>query len=616
MEKKLGKKWVGYLTPHLIYILLAFFVTWPAWADAGRIIGGGDQPDWTGTAWAYWWTGHAFSTGGNPFDGSYNFFPIGQRPLAQYNLMDAIIAWPFLKIFGVLIGYNLFATIVAYSTAWGMHLLARAAGASLLPAIFAGVAIETSSFLLLELSHGRLSQAMLVFWLLGLAGVLKIARGEAGWKIAIGTGLCVALTSLTYWYWGLFLIVAAIPIWFSEIWFWTQRRWKLITLAGLVAAVICGPYVITLAMGYNALPGVGRELEPWMSQYSALSRNEFGLAMGIKQSHWPLWPLLHTAADPDDKRIALIPLIIGVVACFRSIPEKKRWIAIVLIGYLMTLGPYLKWTDMMPSAFPLPYLLFYDYFPFFERFWWPQRLELLVLVGLLVMGALWLERIRLYGGQWGKWIVIGAIAGSLIDVPFRNPYLPAKALPPPEYKASVYDKLEGPILTTPVISANEITRHILWMQTFHEQPILGGLGDHLEAHRPLQYDQYIDDRIVLRYLAEISAGQYQDANVLPSDVNEILEDGFVWAVVDPAAYSPGLEEKWAEAFTKFFQNLWGDPTYSDGLVRAWKITPITKSIYIDQIQPVEHVGKRTEEGYIPSDQGGTGNQATPPAPMK
>ena len=52
-------------------------------------------------------------------------------------------------------------------------------------------------------------------------------------------------------------------------------------------------------------------------------RGEFGLAMGIKQSHWPLWPLFHTAADPDDKRIALIPLVLGVAACFREIPEKN-----------------------------------------------------------------------------------------------------------------------------------------------------------------------------------------------------------------------------------------------------------------------------------------------------
>ena len=152
-------------------MIVAFLVTYPAWVKEGLIIGGGDQPDWTGTAWAYWWTGHAITNGINPFDGMWNFYSdpemVQKPPLAQYNLLDAMLAWPLLKIFGVRIGYNLFAVLITYSTAWGMHALTRTAGVSVLPAIYAGVALETSSFLLLELSHGRLSQAMLVFWLLG-----------------------------------------------------------------------------------------------------------------------------------------------------------------------------------------------------------------------------------------------------------------------------------------------------------------------------------------------------------------------------------------------------------------------------------------------------------------
>ena len=88
--------------------------------------------------------------------GQWNFYPVGQRPLAQYNLLDAFLAYPFLKLFGMYTGYNLFATVIVYSSAWGMHILARTAGASLLPALFAGIALETSSFLLLELQHGLL----------------------------------------------------------------------------------------------------------------------------------------------------------------------------------------------------------------------------------------------------------------------------------------------------------------------------------------------------------------------------------------------------------------------------------------------------------------------------
>ena len=135
------------------------------------------------------------------------------------------------------------------------------------------------------------------------------------------------------------------------------------------------------------------------------------------------------------------------------------------------------------------------------------------------------------------------------------------------------------------------------MQGFHEQPILGGLGDHISAHRPPGYEEYINDRVILRALSEVSQGTFQDANVMPDDVQALLDDGFTWIVIDPAAYSPGLEDRWAAAFTSFCQSIWGTPTVEVGLARAWKISPIAHSVYIENIPPVEHAGPRTEEGF-------------------
>ena len=51
---------------------------------------------------------------------------------------------------------------------------------------------------------------------------------------------------------------------------------------------------------------------------------------------------------------------------FIPLPEKRRWIALMVIGYILTLGPYLKWTDPEPFRIALPYLWFYNT-PFFER---------------------------------------------------------------------------------------------------------------------------------------------------------------------------------------------------------------------------------------------------------
>ena len=76
-----------------------------------------------------------------------------------------------------------------------MDKLVRVVGVSYWPAIFAGIAMETSSFLLLEVEHGRLSQALLLFWLLGLAAFIQMAMEKrvGGSRLVLGSLYLVLL---------------------------------------------------------------------------------------------------------------------------------------------------------------------------------------------------------------------------------------------------------------------------------------------------------------------------------------------------------------------------------------------------------------------------------------
>ena len=60
MDEKNNKRQLwDQILPHLIYLGVAFWITSQAWLKDGLILSGGDQPDWNGTAWAYWWVGKA-----------------------------------------------------------------------------------------------------------------------------------------------------------------------------------------------------------------------------------------------------------------------------------------------------------------------------------------------------------------------------------------------------------------------------------------------------------------------------------------------------------------------------------------------------------------------------
>ncbi|MFT5682200.1 MAG: hypothetical protein ACI8RZ_003118 [Myxococcota bacterium] len=570
-----------------IYALLALLATAPAWVSGGLLIGGGDQPDWTGTMWAYWWTGEALTGGHNPFAGDANFFPIGVTAVAQYNLLDALLFWPLLVIFGPILGYNLAAIATLVSSAVGGQVLARRAGVSATAAIFSGAAVEVSSFMLLEVTRGRLSQALLVFWLLALAGILRIVDGEGGRWVAVGTGMLAAAASLTYWYYGLFLLFAALPL------IVCIRRWKdvgRLVAAGAVCLAVTGPYVYSLITRYDALPGVTRKAATWMD-YGSLARGEFGLSMAISQSRWPWWPLSHAPGEPDDTRLPIVLLVAAAVGVRAAGRRGLVWLAVAGLGWLLTLGPYLKDAEGVPQRLALPYLWLHDLLPSFDRLWWPQRLEILPLAALAVLAGLGLS-------QASGRVVAAAVVALMLDVGLRSGALPATAAPPRPVSSAIYDAIDGPVVTTPVLSEDELVRHVLWMQVHHRQPILGGLGEHLPSHRPPGYTDHVQSRRLLRALERMSVGTFRDFIVYPRDVDELLEDGFRWVVVDEQIYGMGLEEAWAAAFSHILTPVFGPPDITDGISAAWRITPIEEEVFIPEIPAVEIVGTRRSDGTI------------------
>ena len=571
----------------LLYITLAFVATAPAWIGEGLLIGGGDQPDWTGTVWAYWWTGHALLSGLNPFDGVHNFYPITVTPVAQYNLLDALLFWPLLVIFGPRLGYNLAAIATLVSSAVGGQVLARAAGARGAGVIFSGVAVEISSFMLLEVTRGRLSQALLVFWLLALAGIVRITEGKGRMGTAVLTGLLAAVASLTYWYYGLFLLLAALPFVLGI------RRWEhgvRLLGAGCVCLIATLPYVLSLITRYDDLPGVQRAAASWMD-YGSIARDEFGLSMAISQSRWPLWPLIHAPGDPDDTRLPIVLLVAAVVGLLGVGRRRSSWLLMAGLGWLMTLGPYLKDAAGEPQRLALPYLWLYDHLPSFDRLWWPQRLEILPLAALAVLGGLALSR------RSGRVVGIAVVA-LVADVSLRSGALPTTAAPPRAVSAALYAPIDGPVITTPVLSEDELVRHVLWMQVHHGQPILGGLGEHLPSHRPSDYTDYVQRRRLLRALERMSIGIFRDFIVYPRDVDELIEDGFRWVVVDAEVYSLGLQPEWAAAFAHILTPVFGEPEVTDGSSAVWRIRPLEEAVVIPEIPAVETVGPRRSDGTV------------------
>lgn len=583
----------------IFFALIAFWVTWPAWLSGPDkvLIGGGENPDWTGTAWAYWWTAFSLENRLNPFNGLWNFYPVGWRPVAMYNLLDGLMGAPFLVVFGPVLGYNLFAVFTLWSTAMATWLFARAQGLSRGAALVAGLALETSNFLLFELRDGRLSQTLLVFWILALMGLERLSRGVGTWRLAVFTGLAVAATHLIYWYNGFFLILCATPFWLAEWRRWDLARFRRLALAAGVTLAVVGPYLVSLARHFRMLPGVERELESWMD-YGELGRGVFGLNSAIRHSHWPLWPFIHPHMEPDDHRVQLAILVLALGGLlWRRVRGQWRWLAAMGVGWVLTLGPYLKLYDDEPTPIRLPYLLFYDTVPFFNRLWWPGRMALIFLVPLFVLAAIHLDRLAARLPRLRTAIIALVGAAVIADADGRNPFMPVSAREPHTYDATFYEQLDGALITTPVLGRDPAGRHHLWFQIFHQRPILYGLGAHIPGHRPLGYEAYIRNNSLLDALAVVSDSLTKSVTVLPRDVDTLMKDGFRWVVVDANAFTEDYAQAYFINYTQVMALLYGPPDVQSSKALAWRLRRLNSSVVVPPLPPAgpESFGKAPQK---------------------
>jgi len=600
----------------LLFGVVAFWVTRGVWLLPDRLIGGGDMPDWSGTAWAFWWTAEALGSGQNPFVATHNFFPVGQSPVSQYNLVDAILAAPLVWVFGTRVAYNLFATFCLVLDGFFTAVLARSVGATRVSAALAGLFVETSQFVLIEISDGRLSQVLLPFFLLGLLTQHRLAQGKGSRGWAVIAGFAMAATAITYWYYLVFLAISAIPLWLATRKEWDPKRLGHLGLSVGVGLVLCLPMVVRL-MGLAAdLPGMERPSEAWMD-VGELDRGEFGLAVATVTSNGFFWPFVHTVQDQSDKHLSRVLIAVLIAGCWlrwhgyrqakkgeavaktELFPPWRQWMWVAVLGWVFSLGPWAKAWDGTPVAVPLPFLALHDYVPYFSRFWWPNRFELLVVVGTAVAAALLLDRLsdvvwrRSLRRASPNFLPIVVLIAAISEIGAQLTSKPLPAIGLPAYDAGLYGDLEGALITLPLNGNSDDGRYNLWLQTYHGLPISGGLGDHLADHRPPGFDDFVQGNAVLGMLAKLSQGLTEPVRIQPSDVEGLLEAGFAWVVIDQrlfrsgSQHNGGAEENVQNQGTKSekvkslglsLTSMWGPPEVESATGAAWRIRPISREV--------------------------------------
>jgi len=554
-------------------------MTWPVWTAPGpSLIGHWSALDLSGSVWAHWWTADALSRGVDPFIGTHSFFPIGLNPVMQYNLVDAVAGAPWIWGFGPRVGYNLAVITALIGTGLAGAWLARGAGTSRAGALLCGLSIEASSYVGMELHEGRVSQAMLVFWLLGLGGLVRLLRGRGGIGLAIGTGLAAAAAAGVYWYHGFAWLLGAAVLLAASARSLTRGVLTRLGIAAVVGLALTLPFILALLDAWEVLPGVSRVVEDPLAVSNPDSLKT-GLEIASEHGRWPLWPIIGRPGQEMGHQLSLVVLALAGLALAVKARRRWAWLGVAGIGWVLALGPILQgWSAA--TALPLPFQVLYDHVPTFDRMWWPQRFELLTVVGTGVLAGFGLDALLKRRARPHLWLA-AVIVLSLVDAPLRSGVLPLKASEAPATHPALYAELEGPLLTVPILPTAEISNRALYIQTQHGLPTMHGDGEHIQAHRPPGFTDAVEQNELLSALHELHLRGRVQRTIEPEAVDALIEAGFVYAVADPAVYPGRSGRNWATTYGRVFKQLFGPPIRVVQGGGVWRIVPIDEAQTVD-----------------------------------
>ena len=536
----------GLVAELVLYVTIAVYGVHRAFAP-GLVVGEG--PDLPGSLWFTWWTGQTLSEGGGLDSTTLFFHPLGKDLFAHTgsNLLDALVAQPFVALFGFPDFQPWFVLAVLLANVWAFRALATHVLPGRGAVVAASVAWLLNPLVLYEITAGRITQGFLVFLPLALLHFLRVGEGR---RHAVLAGLFTALQGWTYWFSGYALAFAL--AWLATVALWSGRDRGLLirryALAGGVALLGVLPAVLPMALkaAGGEVPGLGEAV------------GVDGQFLGLDELEKKSPAVLMTLGTG-------VPLLLW--ALFG--PGRTRWLPITLGLGVLSCGPDIWLPDLrLPSVI---WTAATGLVPFFERLWFPYRLFLVASVGAaLGVGFL--------ASRWRHgWVLAPLVAGATLVEQGRLHIFPfaTQDASPPAVLAWIAQEHGGGLITLPFGEAHDA---VMW-QPSHGLPLFGGMGEGAEPLWPPGYQEQLDNSFAAALMAVPERPRRPVLEVDPADEQALRDQGFRWVMLDREPIEPwarGVAEGSLKAddrqmAVKRLSQLLGPPTAVGGAWVVWDL---------------------------------------------
>lgn len=323
------------------------------------------------------------------------YFPEGfPALLLTPNLLDHLTAAPFVFLLPFPWADNAWWVVVLLLNGLCAHRLGRRLGGSEAAGWLAALAVLTSEPILREANLHHAPQAM-VFWGPLYLDALLGMRREASQRRAAMAALWLALAAMSYWYYGLFLVVGTAPL-------LVRLRPKELGIGAAVILATCAPFIAPQLMEWDTRPLTkgGMIPAPAMAHesYDALPDSA---VFSAQHGSDLLWWVRRGPLDLSN-RVSIVLVVAAIWGAIRSRRDtdsdkalgawnrRSLWF-MAGIGGVMIMGPWLRHGDGLwlgvGDPVKLPFQWMRELHPFLARLTWPERWGLLVPLALAALAA-------------------------------------------------------------------------------------------------------------------------------------------------------------------------------------------------------------------------------------
>lgn len=505
------------------YLILTLFFTYPLPLHLTDAIAGEHVADTLQNYWNLWWTGHALLTlHENPFYATFIQYPFG-LPLFfhTYNFLNGFLSVPLQLCCGTPAAYNLMfvfsfvmsgigAYILVFYLSQGWELPAsnpapvsnptaddnpppalnrRATDLRFRqgPAFIAGLIYAFSPYMAFHLKAGQPFMTSLEWFPLYLWLLLRGLREHGRWLPL--AALFLVMIGLTDWHYTVYALLLTGIVWLYEA--LQVRRWRDLSrlvgkgaVVGILFALGMAPILIPMFRELGQQEYATRDL-----RHSIFHSTDL-MAFFLPSIFHPLWGewaneifsarLVEPFIAGGVASLGVVPLVLALCGVLGDRRRSRLFVLLVLIFFVLALGPYLRvngWKSIETAhPIPLPYLLFRQ-LPFMDIHRIPSRFVSVVMLSLAVlaaMGITWLWQrpavARLSRRRQSMLLLLLALLVLFEYWPYPFKMTPVDASQvPPFYRQISHDPEAYAILEVP-----DLDFRSMFYQTYHGKPIMGG----------------------------------------------------------------------------------------------------------------------------------------------